>query len=83
VKELCESHVGTMSVEGEDSEPEPKLCWTLPKRKKRSWKSNHSSTHTATAMVIMSVLSLESSFFKLRHKVSTKQLPIRVFFHMN
>jgi hypothetical protein len=26
VKELCESHVGTMSVEGEDSEPEPKLC---------------------------------------------------------
>jgi hypothetical protein len=25
VRELCESNVGTMSVEGEDSEPEPEV----------------------------------------------------------
>jgi hypothetical protein len=30
-----------------------------------------------------SVLRLESSFFELRHKVSTKQLSITVFFHKN
>jgi hypothetical protein len=41
VKELCESHMGTMSVEGEEEEgkianPNPKLCRIFLKRMKRS-----------------------------------------------
>jgi hypothetical protein len=57
-KELCKSHVGT--VEGEEGKgktvnPNPKLCRTLPKRKRHSCKSVHLSMGTATVMVIVIV----------------------------
>jgi hypothetical protein len=81
VKELCKSHVGTMSVEGEDSEPKPEVVPNFAEAqealvKVKSFVYAHSNSNGDRD----SILSLESSFFKLRRKVSTKQLSIRVFF---
>jgi hypothetical protein len=85
-KELCESHVGTMSVEGEeeegeDSEPKPEVVPNFAQAQEVLVKvKSFVYAHSNSSGDCDSVLSLESSFCKLRCKVSTKQLSIRVFF---
>jgi hypothetical protein len=85
MKELCKSHMGTMSMEGEDSEPQPEVVLNFAEVQEALMKvkslvcvhSNSDGGHD-------SVLSLESLFFELRCKVSPKQLSItEVFFHKN
>jgi hypothetical protein len=77
MNELCESHVGTLSVEEEDSEPEPEVVLNfaevLTKVKSFVWVHSNSNDGCDT------VLGLESLFFELRRKVCTKQLPITEF----
>jgi hypothetical protein len=79
VEALCKSHVGALSLEGEDSETEPEVVpnfaeaqEALMKVKPRMCTASHGDR--------CSVLSLERSFFELRRKVSTKQLSITGFF---
>jgi hypothetical protein len=85
VQELRESDVGTMCVVGEDSEPEPEVVPNFAEAQEalvtvKSFACAHSTSDGDRD----SVLSLESSFFRLRRRVSTKQLSIRVFFfHKN
>jgi hypothetical protein len=82
VKELCKSHVRTLSVEGEDSEPEPEVVPKFPEAHEALIKVRSSIyAHSNSDGDRDSVLSLDSSFFELRYKVSTKQLSITVFFH--
>jgi hypothetical protein len=83
VKELCESHVGIMSVEGEEEgeDSEPKVVPNFAEAqevlvKVKSFVYAHSNSNGDRD----SVLSLESSFFKLRRRVSTKQLNYSFFF---
>jgi hypothetical protein len=89
VEEVCKSHVGDPPVEGakeegEDTEPEPK---TVPNfadahevlMKVKSFVYAHSNSDG----YCVSVLSLDSSFFELRGKVSTKQLSITEFLQKN
>jgi hypothetical protein len=81
VGELCESHVGAWSKEGEDTEPEPTVVpnfaevHTVLMKVKSSVYAHRNSDSDRD-----SVLSLERLFLKLRRKVSTKQLSITVFF---
>jgi hypothetical protein len=81
MKELCESHVVTLSMEGEDSEPKPKVVLNFAKAQEALMKVKSSiCMHSNSDGDHDSVLSLESTFFELRHKVSAKQLPITQFF---
>jgi hypothetical protein len=78
VEELCESHVGATLIqgaeqEGEDTEPEVVPNFAEALMKVKSFVYAHSNSDGDSD----SVLSLESSFFELRRKVSTKQLIYR------
>jgi hypothetical protein len=87
VEELCESHVGATLVEGaeeegEDTEPEvvPNFAQEHEALMKvKSFVYAHSNSDGDRD----SVLSLESSIFELRRKVSTKQLSITEFLQKN
>jgi hypothetical protein len=75
VAALCESHGGAPRVggaerEGEDTEPEVVLNFA-----EVLYANNNSDCDRG--------LSLESSFFELRRKVSTKQLSITEFLQKN
>jgi hypothetical protein len=66
----------------EDSEPEPEVVPNFPEAltKVKSFVHAHSNSDGDRD----SALSLDSSFFELRRKVSTKQLSItELFFHMS
>jgi hypothetical protein len=84
VEELCESHVRATLLEGAEDEgedTEPEVVPNFAKAhealmKVKSFVHAHSNSDDDRD----SVLSLESSFFELRCKVSTKQLPITEFF---
>jgi hypothetical protein len=81
MKELCESHVGTLSMEGEDSEPKPEVMPNFAEAQEALMKvKSFVCAHSHSGGGRDSVLSLESSFFELRHKVCTKQLSITEFF---
>jgi hypothetical protein len=89
VAELCESHVGGprvegAEVEGEDTKPKPEVVPNFAEAHEALMKvksfvyaySNSDGDHD-------SVLSLESLFLDLRHKVSTEQLSITEFLQKN
>jgi hypothetical protein len=83
MKELCESHVGTLSMEGEgeDSTPEPKVVLNFAKAQEALMKIKLLvCVHSNSVGGRDSVLSLESSFFEIRRKVCTEQLSITEFF---
>jgi hypothetical protein len=85
VEELCKSHVRAVLLQGteeEDTEPQvvPKFAEAHEALMKvKSFVYAHSNSDGDRN----SVLSLENSFFELRHKVSTKQLSITEFFQKN
>jgi hypothetical protein len=78
VEELCESHVGATLLEGAEEEgedTEPKVLPNFAKAHEALMKvKSFVYAHSNSDGDCDSVLSLESSFFELRRKVSTKQL---------
>jgi hypothetical protein len=78
VDELCESHVGAILIQGaeeeaEDTEPEVVPNFAEALMKVKSFVYAHSTSDGDRD----NVPSVESSFFELRRKVSTKQLNYR------
>jgi hypothetical protein len=87
VEELCESHVAATHLEGAEEEGEDTECEVVP-----NFTKAHKALMKVTSFVYADsnsdgdhdgVLSLESSFFELRRKVSTKQPSITVFLQKN
>jgi hypothetical protein len=76
LQHLRESHMGATLLAAADTEPEVVPNFAKALMKVQSFVSAHSKSDG----VRVSVLSLESSFFELRCKVSTKQLSITEFF---
>jgi hypothetical protein len=81
VEELCESHVGATLLEGaqeetEDTKPEVVRNFAKPLMKVKSFVYAHSNSNGDRD----SVLSLKSSFFELRRKVSTENCQLQSFF---
>jgi hypothetical protein len=85
-KGLCDSHVGSTNVEGEeegraDSEPEPDVVPNFAEAREALMKvKSFVYAHSNSDGDRDSVLSLNNSFFELRRKVSTEQLSITELF---
>jgi hypothetical protein len=80
-EQLCESHVGSVVSEGAEEEGEDTESEVVPNFAEALVKvTSFVYAHRNSDGNRYSVLSLESSFFELRRKVSTKQLSITEFF---